>query len=134
VIVNSSYLQFMTARELCNFQAGDGAMTTTDHETNIRDKAQALHDAIRDAEGAGYRVTYPGSLHDLPAIAISETGRVSQQDVGDGLDNLDKTGLQKLAEGRGLSTKGTVSELIERLRAPPQPDTPVPKGTTTLVP
>lgn len=104
----------------------------TDHEATVRDAAQALHDAIRDAENAGYRITYPGSLHDLPAIAISETARVNQQDVGDGFDNLDKPALQKLAEARGLPTTGRKEDIITALRTPPQPATP--KATTTLVP
>lgn len=110
-------------------------MTTTDHESKIRGLANNLHDAIRAAEGAGFRVTYPGSVHDLPAIAISETGRVNPvPGPGDDYELMSKAALVDLATAKGLPTTGNKADLIATLRAPPAPATPVPKGTTTLVP
>lgn len=107
-------------------------MSDTDHEATVRGAAQILHDVIRDAEAAGYRVTYPGSLHDLPKIAISETGRINAPEAaGDGFDHLGKEALVELAAARGLPTKGTKADLIAALRSPP---VPTPKATTTPVP
>lgn len=44
----------------------------------VREAAKRLGAAIADAEGAGYRVTWPASAAGLAAIAVSETGRVVQ--------------------------------------------------------
>jgi hypothetical protein len=87
----NEFHRFLTIQE----QTGERPMSDTDHEATVRGAAQALHDVIRDAEAAGYRVTYPGSLHDLPKIAISETGRVNAPEAaGDGFDHLGKEALQ----------------------------------------
>jgi len=44
----------------------------------VRAAAKQLGAAIAEAEGAGYRVTWPASAAGLAAIGVSETGRVAQ--------------------------------------------------------
>ncbi len=48
----------------------------SDVETAVREAATQLHAAIVAAEADGYRITWPATAAGLPAIAISETGRV----------------------------------------------------------
>jgi hypothetical protein len=44
-------------------------------EQAVRDAAEKLDAAIKDAQAAGYRVTWPVRAADLPAIAVSSTRR-----------------------------------------------------------
>lgn len=46
-------------------------------ETDVREAAVKLHEAIVAAIEAGYRVPWPSSPDGLPAIAVSETARVN---------------------------------------------------------
>lgn len=49
----------------------------TSKETAVRTAAQTLHDAIMAAREAGLVVHWPHRPEDLPAIAISETGKAT---------------------------------------------------------
>lgn len=53
-----------------------------DHEGTVRKAAQKLHDAIAEAEAAGYRVLFPRNHGGLPGIAISETGKRAEPVAG----------------------------------------------------
>ena len=44
------------------------------HDQNVRDAAQALHEAIVAAEAEGHHVQWPRRAGDLPGIAVSEMG------------------------------------------------------------
>lgn len=50
--------------------------TVSAEERAVRDAAQALHEAITNARNAGFRVHWPPSADALPAIGVSETGRL----------------------------------------------------------
>jgi hypothetical protein len=49
-----------------------------DAERAIRSAAQALADAIAEGRKAGLAVAWPSRPEDLPAIAISATGRAEE--------------------------------------------------------
>lgn len=50
----------------------------SDVEKRVRAAAQELHDAVVEARKAGFNVTLPASVEQLPAIAVSATGRAGQ--------------------------------------------------------
>lgn len=45
------------------------------HEKDVRAAARRLHAAIMAARRAGLAIAWPSRAEDLPALAISETGR-----------------------------------------------------------
>jgi hypothetical protein len=45
-------------------------------ETAVREAAIKLHEAIVAAQAEGYRIDWPVNALGLPAIAISETGKM----------------------------------------------------------
>ena len=47
----------------------------TNHEDNVRAAAKRLHAAVVAARQNGLSVAWPSRVDDLPAIAVSETGR-----------------------------------------------------------
>lgn len=47
-------------------------------ENAVREAAAALHATIVAAEAEGYRVAWPLTAAGLPAIAISETGKMKR--------------------------------------------------------
>lgn len=49
-----------------------------DAERPIRSAAQALADAIADGRRAGLAIAWPSRPEDLPAIAISATGKAEE--------------------------------------------------------
>lgn len=44
-------------------------------EKAVRDAAKVLHDAIVDAQAAGFSIVLPRRVEELTRIIISETGR-----------------------------------------------------------
>lgn len=53
----------------------------SDIETKVRASAMALHDAIKEARAAGYKVDLPHQVDGLPGIAVSETAKVTKPDL-----------------------------------------------------
>lgn len=50
-------------------------------EQAVRDAANVFHEAIRNAEAAGYRIHWPVHPNDLPIISVSETAKVERTRV-----------------------------------------------------
>jgi hypothetical protein len=95
-----------------------------DLENAVRDAAAKLHEAVKAATDAGYRVEWPTNAAGLPAIAVSETAKVGAAAVvqpGDEYDAMSKAAVVELAAARGLDTSGTKAEVIDRLKNPPAP-------------